>query len=449
MTDILFIALEFPPQAQSGVYRSLKFVKYLPEFRINSMVLTLDLFNSTLKNKTKFNFDLLNEIPSSINIYKLTLKDITRKYSTRLRTFITVYFRIYDVFYSAVKVNLFKTIDEIFLKHNPKLIYVSLPPFSSALIAIKIKKRYKLPLVVDMRDGWSKWCIGPFATWIHYRLTHYAEYHLFKSSDKVINVSDELRDIFLKSHPMIDKSKFNVIPNGYDSDIKELENNQVDLIKNDKFIICYLGRFYYTPDQREMLFTPWWKKRLHRKLQYAPVKEDWLYRSPYFFFKALVKLFKDYPNLRNKVYFGYAGAQEDWLFEMLNIFGLGSNFINFGYIKYSELSETLKNCNAFLSTSVKVISGEDYALASKTFDYIKYNKPIIGFVTEGIQKKFLINSGLGIICDPDDEEGSSNKIKSLLDNKFIIKPNINYLSKFKRKLLTDQLAKLIEQAVNK
>ena len=42
MINILFIAFEFPPLNRGGVYRPLSFVKYLPQFGINPVVVTLD-----------------------------------------------------------------------------------------------------------------------------------------------------------------------------------------------------------------------------------------------------------------------------------------------------------------------------------------------------------------------------------------------------------------------
>ena len=42
MNNILFIIYEFPPLSRGGVYRSTGFIKYLQEFDINPIVMTLD-----------------------------------------------------------------------------------------------------------------------------------------------------------------------------------------------------------------------------------------------------------------------------------------------------------------------------------------------------------------------------------------------------------------------
>ena len=84
-------------------------------------------------------------------------------------------------------------------------------------------------------------------------------------------------------------------------------------------------------------------------------------------------------------------------------------------------------------------------MPSKVFDYIGQKKPILGFVTEGIQKEFLENSGLAVICDPDDTQGSAEKLHSLFTQGKTFIPNHEYLGQFNRFELAKKLAGVIEE----
>ncbi|MCH7658920.1 MAG: hypothetical protein IIB05_11465 [Bacteroidetes bacterium] len=92
----------------------------------------------------------------------------------------------------------------------------TLPPFSSGKFAVQISKRFDLPLLIDMRDGWAKWCISPYGSRIHYYLTYLEEKEIFKHASAVTTVTPQLLDVFRKTHPEIDTRKFLVITNGYD-----------------------------------------------------------------------------------------------------------------------------------------------------------------------------------------------------------------------------------------
>lgn len=65
MKKALMIAYFFPPLGGSGVQRTLKFVKYLPQFGILPVV-------STVKSGYNFAYDesLLQEVPKGVNVYR-------------------------------------------------------------------------------------------------------------------------------------------------------------------------------------------------------------------------------------------------------------------------------------------------------------------------------------------------------------------------------------------
>ncbi len=424
--------------------RPFRFAKYLPGYGIRPIILTPDEnFYQRMHPDIKREDSLLKELSNDVNIHHVSMDERILKRQSKLR----LYFRVLDPYKKRWENNLYAKIDEIIKVYDIKAIYATAPPFSMAPLAVKISKRYKLPIFLDMRDEWTLWGATGFATYAHYYLTYRIEKKCFKNATKIISVTDQVINDFKKTHSELPASKFVTISNGFNFNSYRFE----DIVKtpiNDKYKIGYLGSFYYSPVARKVIFDKWWKKKRHRMLQYVPRKEDYLYRSPYFFFKTLNYLFVERPDLKKKIEINFVGDKYDWLKDMIEEFNLSSNCVLHGKVSYKTSLEIAGNFDALLSTSIKVINGEDYALASKTFDYLFLRKPILAFVTKGAQKEFLEKSGVAIIFDPDNIPDSSKKLEEFFSQNMIFKPNKEFLENFNGNRLTQKLADLIKTNIN-
>src|SRR5689334_22722084 len=69
---ILFLAFEFPPLGGAGVRRSIKFVKYLPDWGIKPVVLTTDLsgFQQAMPGHP-IDQSLLSQLPADVEIERI------------------------------------------------------------------------------------------------------------------------------------------------------------------------------------------------------------------------------------------------------------------------------------------------------------------------------------------------------------------------------------------
>ena len=434
--------MEFAPVNTTGNFRSLKFIKYLREFNIEPIVVTFKEAEGAEYFSSKIDPGLLSDIPEGTSIYRVHCEDGTRFYGSRLQSFLTIYFSIKDSFARRWRKFLLPELDEIIKRHQPKMIITSLPPYSAGMLTVEVSRKYKLPMIVDMRDLYARWGNNPFGSIIHYWLTYRDEKKIFSHAVSIIGVTPQLLQIFKSSHPSISPLKFHLIPNGFDV-MNDLLPDFSFAGKKGKVVIGYVGSFYYQPESREQIFKPWWKKRGHKMLTYTPVKEDWLYRSPYFFLKAISILFQDQPQYRKIVSIEFVGRIPDWLHAMVKEFKLVSSVTLHGFVSHEEASNIQRNFDVMLATSEKVLEEEHYSLPSKIFDYVVQSKPILGFVTNGIQKDFILESGAGIICDPDQPEEAARQIQSLLESGMHFTLNNQYLQTFKRRNLTQKLANLI------
>jgi len=246
---------------------------------------------------------------------------------------------------------------------------------------------------------------------------------------------------------MVDGGKYTVITNGFDEDeMPQLVNLK---FKKNKIIIGYVGSFYYTPEYRDNIFRPWWKKPLHRMLNYVPRKEDWLYRSPFYFFKTIQSILDKHQDWKERVEIRFAGSTPKWLIDQIKAFGLENNCRHYGHLNHDDVISFQKGCDALLITSSKVIDGRDYSIAGKTFEYFTIGKPILAFVCDGVQKDLLQQSGSAVMFNPDDNKQSVTTMLQFFNGNIKLNPDMSFIKQHHRKNLTKKLAGVIREITTK
>jgi hypothetical protein len=446
LTNIIFIAYQFAPLNAGGTFRSLYFVKYLRQFGINPIVLTLDPDSfSLVYSHYQLDPDLLKEIPEEIDVRYIPSENILQLYDNFFKSFYNIYFDVYSGNEASKWENaLLKEVEKVYLQYKPQAVFLTVPPFSMLKIGNAIAKKYNLPLILDFRDPWLTWRTIPFGSYFHYLCTKKLEEKYLRESAVIITTSDQTIADFKKFHPAIEKTKFRLITNGYDETINDW-NFKVTVSKTEEITIGYAGSFYYNPNARKQMLSPWYKKKINRIIQYTLQREDWLYRSPYFFFAAIRRLFEIRPDFGRRIKIKFIGQTPSWITGMADEFGLGSVCTFLGQKQRSESLAFQKQCDYLLITSSKVLSGDDYSIAGKTFEYFSMRKPIIAFVAAGAQKRIIFNSGTGVICDPDKINESAENLVKLFDDETILIPNVEFLDSLHRKRLTEKLAAVIHE----
>ena len=295
-----------------------------------------------------------------------------------------------------------------------------------------------------MRDAWSLWLSNSFQTRLHYKKIYNLEKTIFNRSSLVIGVTPELINDFRNQHPEISPLKFETIFNGYDDFITK----NFQILETDKsiFKIGYVGSFYFDPRIEKTKTLKWYKRKGLKKLYYSPRKEEWLYRSPYFFFKSLSKLLTINPELRDKVVFEFVGSTPYWLDNMIKKFSLQKNFINHGFRTKQEVLRIQSSWNAILATSEKINNGEHFCLPSKIFDAVASQKLIFAFLTPGSQYNFLKNYSQVTFFKPHETEFNITKlfkiINGLCDDIKIDKLSVEYQREYQAKKMLNLLLNL-------
>ena len=442
--NLLMLAFEFPPLGGVGVQRSLKFAKYLPEHGVHPVVVTPDKESIEAVIGPAREAALLDELPTATGIERVSCPPVRRGGGSRIGDWFHQFFSLGEGLGGAWRGPLLAAWSELVRREKLDAIYVSIPPFSMAPLAVELAQRSGLPLILDFRDNWSQWCCSPQPSWLHYRLTLRRERACLEAASAVVGVTRQMVKDLQRVHPGVPAGKFHVIPNGYDAALPEsLPPRRARA--EQPFVIGYVGSFYYTPESRAALLNPWWQRPPHRWLQYAPRREDWLYRSPFFFLRALRRLLDERPEQRSHVKVRFVGDTPSWLRAQVEEFGLTDMVEHLGRMSHRACLEFQASCDALLATSAKVIGGRDYCIAGKTFEYVASQVPIIAFVTEGEQRDFLTASGLALVCDADEPEAGGRALADLIEGRFSPASNLSYLRGFHRRETARRMGELVRQ----
>ena len=261
MKKVLIITYYWPPSGGSGVQRWLKYVKYLRDFGIEPIVLTVDPLDAVYPNiDPSLKKDLLADIEihyarakSPLSLYeKIRKKPVPKSgFAGEKKP------NILDSFFRFIRGNFYlpdarkgwnksaySVAKNIITTHDIDTIITSSPPHSTQLVGLKLKQELAVKWICDLRDPWTELFYNKdlYQTSIAKRIDKKYEKNCLESANELIVVSKTISNQFIKSYP-ITASKMNIIPNGYDpADFKNVK----EIITDYKYIsyIGSLGEIY-------------------------------------------------------------------------------------------------------------------------------------------------------------------------------------------------------------
>jgi glycosyltransferase involved in cell wall biosynthesis len=440
MPTLLMLAFEFPPMSGVGMLRSLALARHLPAAGVTPVVVSTDADSLAAWFGRPLDAAPLQSLPPGVVIHRVPCPVPSLPPGLAARRLRKLWSLDDEDIGKHWEPRLTAIWDRLVADSKPDALYVSLPPFSVASVAVTLAKRSGLPLILDFRDAWSQWCNSPRLSWLHYQLLLGRERQALAAAAVVIATTRQITLELQRVHPTIPREKFHVVPNGYDAVLPEMQPRRTGTAP---FVIGYVGSFYYLPELRSAIAEPWWRRPLRQWLLYSPRREDWLYRTPYFFFRALQRLLERRPDLRARVRVRFAGEPANWLPAQIEEFGLQDVVEHLGRLPHAASLAFQSQCDALLATSAKTIDGRDQFVAGKTFEYVTAGRPIVAFVTEGEQKDFLQQSGIAAMCNPDDSVDAAAMLERVITGAFEPEQNRPFLQRFHRRESGRQMAEAI------
>lgn len=435
--NVLFISYLFPPVAGGGVQRSSKFVKYLPQFGWNPIVLTVkepydfygddemmtDVLGKCVIIRT-FSIEPMKRVRKFLkkrslariqtdNSKSINQKSLKPDFLVKLKTYILVPDN--EILWLPFAVwRGWKVIK----KEKPSIIYSTASPFTDHLIALLLAKLSGLPWVADFRDLWVDRPNFPKNRWRLF-IDRKLEKMVIQRADHVVTATTLMAEHFNQLYP---HAKYTSITNGFDED--DFSNTAELLPGVKEFILTYTGIFN---------------------------KEQ----NPQNFFKAVYEVMHQREDLKNKIKLRIIGQLDNP--------GDFENMIYFkqlGLDKCSELTPYLPHKQVITemcqSTVLLLLVGEyphnEGILTGKIFEYLRSGRPILAVVPpNGLAADVIKNSNAGLVISNESVEEISDGIIKLFEffisNKLEGSFNRAGIDKYNRKNLTNELSEVFKNTL--
>lgn len=440
LKKIIILSFIFPPLAGGGVQRTLKFVKYLPQYGYTSYVITTE--KSTYGSK---DYSLLEEIPDDLKIFRIKsfyLMNLMPKFKLFKINQIISFIHRKCIFpdgslFWVNKAKIFA--EELMLKEKINIIYTTGGPFSTHLAGLYLKLKYpEIKWVADFRDEWTT---NPHVKRFFLRriIEQNMEFKVIENADKIITITDIMAKNIIDNYLKISKNKkrkintnniidkFRVISNGYDEeDFKDIKVS-----------------FNISHSERKLLKIGY-NGGMYNK------------RNPYYFLKSISELIDEKIVNKKKIKIYFSGYRGILIKKPLIKFKLNDIVVLKGYLKHIE-SLNFMNQMDLLLLIIGNFKGAESIVTGKIFEYLRLGKPIFMLGPEnGIAWKLIQNYGIGYRCDVDDADCIKKTLIKIYEDYFNNKMYVNksYLSKkidfdklkiFERKNLTRKLSNLLDE----
>jgi len=412
--NVLFIAYYFPPLGLSGVQRTLKFVKYLPDYNWTPHVLT-----DTPKSFYAYDESMLNELDGkSVEIYR-TLPKKGGAVSTDMGKIVKFpsYFKqklgraFLQTFYQPDRFIKWKKQavrlgEEIISSHDIHTIYATAPPFTDFLVAFELSQITKIPFIVDYRDVWLDNPFHFYATPYHKMNAANLEKKILTYAEKIIVTTRHTKELLLKRYKFISHDDISIIPHGWDPE-------DFDLCRGTK------------PNPNRFTIT------------HSGVFQD--NRTPYYFLKALSNCVKNSSALRANVEARFIGILRQRHIKLFKKLGLQDVVKNYGYCSHVETVKHLLESDVLWLWMLDTIRSP-----GKLYEYFGARKPLIVSAPDGIIRRTALETKVAIATEPKDVKAIEKAIMTFFEmwqSRSLPQISEEYSNLYNRKTLTGLLAK--------
>jgi len=388
--NVLMITYQFPPLSGSGVFRSLKFAKYLPQFGWNPIVFAADRPRADWRYVDQ---SLLDEIPDNVDVIRITdpvgslqetslmekkefllpfLHEILKcdpEAEALFSSFLqsptgTMEMLVFPCTALLWAYQVLQYIEQNLDIRNIQAVYTSSDPYSAPLVGYYLKRKYGLPWLADYRDPWTgdpTW--GFDLNRPHNKLLYHLEAILLEQADRNITVSQEAVEDYVRRFDLVQANIIS-ITNGYDE--ADYVNLKIPTKRLSHFMINHSGL-------------------LHVGRSIDAVLE------------ALQQLGDEGSIDLDCVRFRIVGESRQYEPKAVaRKFGLESIIIETGYISHKEALQANLESNLLLL----LVGGEDekykMAYTGKIFDYLRSGRPILALgPKDGAVDRVLRETGHG------------------------------------------------------
>ncbi len=433
LTPVLVVTYYFPPAGGPGVQRMLKFIRYLPDYGWQPVVLTVKNGDFPAKDPT-----LEEEIPEEMPVIRVPAvepyafyRKFTGKKSGEMIPVGTLSAdnsgSFPEKFAHWIRANLFipdarlgwifpviSAAKRIIHNYNIQALFSSSPPQSVQVAALRIAKRHGLPWVADFRDPWTDiyYYQGLQRLKLAKKLDAAFEKKVLERADAVLTVSPTIQR---QLGEKIRRPDVSMIPNGYDaSDFKGDTKHHYD-----EFSISYIGN----------------------------LKAN---QNPSSLWNALKTLCDNDTAFASNLSLQFTGKIHPEVKESLERFALTSSLKINDYVPHYEATRQMRQ-TAVLLFIVPDAPNNAGILTGKLFEYLAAGRPILSIgPVDGDAADILRSAGAGDMLSQSDLVGMRSHIERLYESwqkenmkEFI--PEQSKVEQYDRRQLTGELSQVLSR----
>lgn len=459
MKKVLIIAYDFPPTRTGGVYRTVKFAKYLPAFGWQPIILTVKNYPREFMDET-----LLDQLQPEtlikrayswepIRLEKALFKKLFAKTSQpdassgvsdpekrKSRTMLLSLIRKYllsplswltrsfiyipDEKIGWLPMALYKGLKTI-RREKIDLIFSTSPPETNHIVALFLKLITGKPWVADFRDPWTDNSLRPDFPRVRIKYENWLERTVVRRADVIVHVGDGLARMAREKFADVPPEKHHIITNGFDeADFEGLDAGEIfERNKTTYLDLVNIGTIY----ERSAF--------------------EYFLRG---FEKALAS-----GKIGNNVRITFVGDVIPMWRQVLARQPFKDHVDLLGLKSHGETIRLMMAADVLLLISFAADERtRDKIITGKIFELIRTGRPVFMIGWKGECSEIVEKSGLGKYVPCDDVDMISKNIIDYYEKKVNgelgrTTPHWDYINRFERKDLTGALVKLFELARKK
>lgn len=418
--NVLIATYYWPPSGGPGVQRYLKFAKYLPQFNIEPIILTVKNPTYPIQDPS-----LEEEIPKGLKVYKSKTIEpfgfyagLSGKKAESVKPTIELEGEtIKSSVGSWIRANIFipdaragwlitakRHAENLITKQKIDTIITTGPPHSVHFIGKHLQQKLGTRWLADFRDPWSQVYYNQLLprTAVAEQMDEKMEKSILKQADEVIVVSNSQAEDFRK----IVERGYRVITNGFDPE--DFEAIKPEERKTSEFLIRHIGN-----------------------IGEAAVPETFL--------KAIKKL-----EIQDSLKVEFIGDVHPRLPRLTEQMGLQRTVSFESYLPHRQALERMCSADALL-LSLPDVENISHHIPGKMFEYLGSGRPILMLgPVEGDSASILQDEQAGITCEFDDIEAIKKALKNLVNRKPSASRPVDMKNNpYSRVRLTEKLTRLI------
>lgn len=437
MNRVLVLAYHFPPVGGAGVQRSLVFVRQLPDFGYEPIVVTGS--GAARGRWTPSDSTLESEISADSRVIRPHRAEPAAPGPWRRRA--ERWLRLEPAFarwWRQAVAEAGADAPEV------DLVYASMSPFETAAAAADLARRLDVPWVADLRDPWALDEMTAYPTRLHRLLERRSMTTALATAEAIVMNTADAADAVSTELPELRRRRIVTITNGFDAaDFARAEPLRSDgcfRVVHSGYLHTELGRA-----QRR-------GRRLRSLLGGSEPGVDILLRSHVVLLEAATRLVRANPELRDVLELHFAGvaSREDRMAAERS----GVRAVVHGYLPHDQSVDLVRSADLLYLPMHDLPPGRRARIVpGKTYEYLASGRPLLAALPDGDARELLARASTATICRPGDVDGIAAAVAREV-NRFerhgrarTVRPE--FLSDYERRHLTARLATLFDDVLRR